>query len=393
MQQKYCFVSNWSSSVAAVLVCFLPMRSSSLVFLFVALYYSSCSLRQSHVPLCCVSLLSCSQHQSHVPVCCASLLSCSLHQSRVPLCCASLLSCSLHQSCVPLQYCHAHCVSLVFLFVALHYYHAPWSSLVFLFVVLHYCHAHCSSLVFLFIALHYCHALCSCLVFLFIIVMLTAAVSCSSSLHFIIVMLTLSSLVFLFVALHYCHAHRSSHVPLCCTSLSSCSEQKDKFRSTKWFMKERDVIFLHLQSDCTFSSIFCFAVTVAFIDVIILCGEGRWIGGVGWGWGELPLHCSSVWTALAVALQPYSNTHFLVFTFRGNVSHDNRGLGVERPAELSQEDDEYDAYRKRMMLAYRFRPNPLVSLASFTISSVSFFFLSFSPRFTQKSTCGWPNWS
>lgn len=24
-------------------------------------------------------------------------------------------------------------------------------------------------------------------------------------------------------------------------------------------------------------------------------------------------------------------------------------------------DNEYDAYRKRMMLAYRFRPNPLVS--------------------------------
>lgn len=44
---------------------------------------------------------------------------------------------------------------------------------------------------------------------------------------------------------------------------------------------------------------------------------------------------------------------------KGNVSHDNRGLGVERPAELNQEDDEYDAYRKRMMLAYRFRPNPL----------------------------------
>ncbi|XP_076443806.1 SURP and G-patch domain-containing protein 1-like isoform X1 [Babylonia areolata] len=44
---------------------------------------------------------------------------------------------------------------------------------------------------------------------------------------------------------------------------------------------------------------------------------------------------------------------------KGNVSRENRGLGVERPAELSKEDDEYDAYRKRMMLAYRFRPNPL----------------------------------
>lgn len=36
------------------------------------------------------------------------------------------------------------------------------------------------------------------------------------------------------------------------------------------------------------------------------------------------------------------------------------GLGVDRPAELSKGDDEYDAFRKRMMLAYRFRPNPLV---------------------------------
>ncbi|KAL8606337.1 hypothetical protein ACOMHN_050817 [Nucella lapillus] len=44
---------------------------------------------------------------------------------------------------------------------------------------------------------------------------------------------------------------------------------------------------------------------------------------------------------------------------KGNVSRDNRGLGVERPAELNKEDDEFEAYRKRMMLAYRFRPNPL----------------------------------
>ncbi|KAK7574341.1 hypothetical protein V9T40_011532 [Parthenolecanium corni] len=37
----------------------------------------------------------------------------------------------------------------------------------------------------------------------------------------------------------------------------------------------------------------------------------------------------------------------------------SHGLGVEKPDEVSQDDDEYDAYRKRMMLAYRFRPNPL----------------------------------
>lgn len=33
---------------------------------------------------------------------------------------------------------------------------------------------------------------------------------------------------------------------------------------------------------------------------------------------------------------------------------------MERPDGLTKDDDEFDAYRKRMMLAYRFRPNPLV---------------------------------
>lgn len=38
---------------------------------------------------------------------------------------------------------------------------------------------------------------------------------------------------------------------------------------------------------------------------------------------------------------------------------DSAGLGSERPDGVSRYDDEFDAYRKRMMLAYRFRPNPL----------------------------------
>ena len=50
----------------------------------------------------------------------------------------------------------------------------------------------------------------------------------------------------------------------------------------------------------------------------------------------------------------------LLYNYRGNVSVEGRGLGIERPSELDAEDDEFDAYRKRMMLAYRFRPNPLV---------------------------------
>lgn len=38
----------------------------------------------------------------------------------------------------------------------------------------------------------------------------------------------------------------------------------------------------------------------------------------------------------------------------------NQGLGAIPPGEMQSGDNEYDAYRKRMMLAYRFRPNPLV---------------------------------
>ena len=40
---------------------------------------------------------------------------------------------------------------------------------------------------------------------------------------------------------------------------------------------------------------------------------------------------------------------------------EGRGVGIDRPDGLMKDDDEYDAFRKRMMLAYRFRPNPLVS--------------------------------
>ena len=37
-------------------------------------------------------------------------------------------------------------------------------------------------------------------------------------------------------------------------------------------------------------------------------------------------------------------------------------MGIkDKPHDLEKDDDEFDAYRKRMMLAYRFRPNPLVS--------------------------------
>lgn len=44
---------------------------------------------------------------------------------------------------------------------------------------------------------------------------------------------------------------------------------------------------------------------------------------------------------------------------KGSTTVDGAGFGIDRPAELMKNDDEYEAFRKRMMLAYRFRPNPL----------------------------------
>jgi len=43
------------------------------------------------------------------------------------------------------------------------------------------------------------------------------------------------------------------------------------------------------------------------------------------------------------------------------VSFDQTGVGMASTGDVSSSDDDFDAYRKRMMLAYRFRPNPLVS--------------------------------
>lgn len=47
--------------------------------------------------------------------------------------------------------------------------------------------------------------------------------------------------------------------------------------------------------------------------------------------------------------------------YRATQRAQNQGLGIVSADTPEPEgDDEYDAYRKRMMLAYRFRPNPLV---------------------------------
>ncbi|KAL4180500.1 hypothetical protein AMTRI_Chr13g125580 [Amborella trichopoda] len=43
----------------------------------------------------------------------------------------------------------------------------------------------------------------------------------------------------------------------------------------------------------------------------------------------------------------------------GNVKLNNLGVGAEQPGEVTPEDDIYEQYKKRMMLGYRYRPNPL----------------------------------
>ncbi|XP_074312483.1 SURP and G-patch domain-containing protein 1-like protein isoform X2 [Silene latifolia] len=43
----------------------------------------------------------------------------------------------------------------------------------------------------------------------------------------------------------------------------------------------------------------------------------------------------------------------------GNVKKDNLGVGAQQPGEVTPDDDIYEQYKKRMMLGYRHRPNPL----------------------------------
>ncbi|KAG8391281.1 hypothetical protein BUALT_Bualt01G0171700 [Buddleja alternifolia] len=43
----------------------------------------------------------------------------------------------------------------------------------------------------------------------------------------------------------------------------------------------------------------------------------------------------------------------------GGVKKDNLGVGAQAPGEVTSEDDIYEQYKKRMMLGYKHRPNPL----------------------------------
>ncbi|XVF33752.1 hypothetical protein REPUB_Repub17cG0195700 [Reevesia pubescens] len=43
----------------------------------------------------------------------------------------------------------------------------------------------------------------------------------------------------------------------------------------------------------------------------------------------------------------------------GDVKMNNLGVGAHQPGEVTPDDDIYEQYKKRMMLGYRYRPNPL----------------------------------
>lgn len=88
--------------------------------------------------------------------------------------------------------------------------------------------------------------------------------------------------------------------------------------------------------------------------------EGQGLGSEGSGRIE-PVN-KYVCTCIMVLKLFLNNSLINEYNFRAINRLDSAGLGSERPDGVSRDDDEFDAYRKRMMLAYRFRPNPLVSM-------------------------------
>ena len=86
---------------------------------------------------------------------------------------------------------------------------------------------------------------------------------------------------------------------------------------------------------------------------------------------------SGIWPLLVISkihdfillnLSEFYLANFTWMDCRGLVNRDGAGLGATEVGAfrntygLTAGDDEYSAYRKRMMLAYKFRPNPLVCL-------------------------------
>ncbi|KAF2319442.1 hypothetical protein GH714_015869 [Hevea brasiliensis] len=56
----------------------------------------------------------------------------------------------------------------------------------------------------------------------------------------------------------------------------------------------------------------------------------------------------------------------------GNVKKDNLGVGAQRPGEVTADDDIYEQYKKRMMLGYRYRPNPLLIIDNIRLKIAKF---------------------
>lgn len=56
----------------------------------------------------------------------------------------------------------------------------------------------------------------------------------------------------------------------------------------------------------------------------------------------------------------YQGVNSFYAFYRAQQRENHQGLGANEVEAPNENDNEYDAYRKRMMLAYRFRPNPLV---------------------------------
>ena len=51
----------------------------------------------------------------------------------------------------------------------------------------------------------------------------------------------------------------------------------------------------------------------------------------------------------------------------GDVKMNNLGVGAHNPGDVTADDDIYEQYKKRMMLGYRYRPNPLVYILVLTL--------------------------
>lgn len=67
------------------------------------------------------------------------------------------------------------------------------------------------------------------------------------------------------------------------------------------------------------------------------------------------------------------------------MKRDNLGVGASRPDQVTPEDDIYEQYKKRMMLGYKYRPNPLVSSISFNLLNLFFNLVIFFSFEAQQS--------